>query len=229
LRHLDISTNKLSTLPAGTFSGTFERTSQPTTRVLYIYENAWHCDERMEWFRRWLRDNMDMMIDAPGYPPTVCLKPDWLRSWPIRSSNPFTATFGYTAWPPQMTTGGYGNGGVSDSLELNDSVKMSAVNLTAMILGIILGIFLLTLLLLMIVRYFVSKHRRDMKERDDDRRRFGSSTISGYQPHPPSNMNIGSGVYPSPPLANGEEESPNGTMRRPRTGYFLNRPWYWWF
>lgn len=26
------------------------------------YRNLWHCDERMEWFRRWLRDNMDMMI-----------------------------------------------------------------------------------------------------------------------------------------------------------------------
>lgn len=37
MRHLDISSNKISTLEPAVFSGTFERTNPATTRVLYIY------------------------------------------------------------------------------------------------------------------------------------------------------------------------------------------------
>lgn len=68
-------------------------------------------------------------------PPTIWLKKNWLlRSWPIRSTNPFTATFGFTSWPPITT----GDGGFTDLWEAegNDFPKLStAVNLPVMILG----------------------------------------------------------------------------------------------
>lgn len=37
LKHLDISTNRLTHLGPLTFSGTFEKSNPPTTRTLYIY------------------------------------------------------------------------------------------------------------------------------------------------------------------------------------------------
>ncbi len=50
-------------------------------------ENPWTCDARLDWFRSWLRQNMDMTIDTSNSR-AVCLKPNWLNNWPIRQPDP---------------------------------------------------------------------------------------------------------------------------------------------
>lgn len=54
------------------------------------------------------------------------------------------------------------------------------MGIAAVILGIVLGIFCLSLLLLLIVRYFVSKNRREQKDVDDYHQFTSSSVASGY-------------------------------------------------
>lgn len=42
----------------------------------------------MDWFRRWLRDNTDIIIDAPGYDSSQCWKPAQLNQLAMRKQNP---------------------------------------------------------------------------------------------------------------------------------------------
>lgn len=165
---------------------------------------------------------MDIMIDAPGYPQAVCRKPEWLNGWHIRVLDPLSSS-PYVRFTSQLPL-----------IEGENETKLSGVSLMALILGkpkltkdsiwrikslcffisgIILGVFFLALVLLMVMRYFVSKKRRDNKLEDEDGRRLGS-TASGYHSATGS-------AFPSPPLQHQTE--------RERQGYFLNRPWYWWF
>ncbi len=111
LRHLDISSNNLEVLTPNTFQGTFLPTSD--VRTLFICgnsclficlffpllnsfpaasDNPWVCDARLEWFRQWLRDNMDIQIDKPGCM-SVCVAPSFFPpNWPIRNLDPIFST-----------------------------------------------------------------------------------------------------------------------------------------
>uniref|UniRef100_A0A5S6QGM8 LRRCT domain-containing protein n=1 Tax=Trichuris muris TaxID=70415 RepID=A0A5S6QGM8_TRIMR len=194
LRHLDLSDNLISTLPRNTFDGTFQSGSN---RVLYLYENPWNCDPLLDWLRQWLRDNREIIIDAPGNPPAVCKGPGPLLGWPIRTLN-----------PELPIIPGPESGALKPVTESTTHNK-ARMHLAAMILGIILGIFMITLLLLLIVRYFASQKRRKDKEAMEDQRRLGS-TIAGS-------------VFPSPAV-------PMSTLHSRRNhSYQLGRPWYWWF
>lgn len=53
----------------------------------FFLENAWNCDDNLNWFRHWLRDNLEIVIEKPNCP-SVCSKPAWLNNWPIRFPNP---------------------------------------------------------------------------------------------------------------------------------------------
>uniref|UniRef100_A0A914WNM2 Uncharacterized protein n=1 Tax=Plectus sambesii TaxID=2011161 RepID=A0A914WNM2_9BILA len=244
LKQLDLSSNRIQLLARDTFSGSFEQTVPPTSRVLYLYENPWTCDERLDWFRQWLRDNRDIQITAPGYEPTKCWKPAFVNGLELRQTDPVTtqspiAKSAVAKAPANVQTVQSTltkevnrkpiNLITSQSTELGAAIvgpnikpenKLAGINLAAVILGIIMGIFFVSLVLLMAVRYMVGKSRRQRKQ-DEDLRRFGGSTVSaGY------NSGYGS-AYPSPPEP-GSHMYHNRAAQQ-RTGYFLNRPWYWWF
>uniref|UniRef100_A0A5S6Q2F7 LRRCT domain-containing protein n=1 Tax=Trichuris muris TaxID=70415 RepID=A0A5S6Q2F7_TRIMR len=189
----EIDDRAFAVLP-NTFDGTFQSSSN---RVLYLYENPWNCDPLLDWLRQWLRDNRDIIIDAPGNPPAVCKGPGPLLGWPIRTLN-----------PELPIIPGPESGALKPVTESTTHNK-ARMHLAAMILGIILGIFMITLLLLLIVRYFASQKRRKDKEAMEDQRRLGS-TIAGS-------------VFPSPAV-------PMSTLHSRRNhSYQLGRPWYWWF
>lgn len=107
-----------------------------------LSENPWTCDDHLEWFRQWLRDNADMIIDAPGYPTTVCNKPEQLFGAPIRSanstSNGVLSSGSTVKYSPTKSTGQskvnlheplHGQG------QHNSDPKISGVNIMALILG----------------------------------------------------------------------------------------------
>ncbi|KRY67408.1 Leucine-rich repeat-containing protein 15 [Trichinella pseudospiralis] len=157
LRNLDLSGNELKRLQPATFNGTFQRTHD--ARVLYLCNNPWVCTEELEWLRRWLRINRDIIIDKPECL-SVCNAPEQLRNWPLRNDD-----FEVTALPI-----------------LPDTSANSFAFSTAgwIILAIILAILLTTIGLLALVRYFVSqKHKRQKEEAEE--RRVLSSAASGYQ------------------------------------------------
>jgi len=147
LRHLDISSNNLQTLPTNTFLNTFLPTAD--TRVLYLCDNPWVCDDRLEWLRRWLRQNADIVIDKLPGCLGVCKAPAFLDNWPLRQENP---PFTSTALPIGP---------------LNEGFAPS--NIGWIILAVILAILLCSILLLAIARYFVSKRRKKDKELEEER------------------------------------------------------------
>ena len=107
---------------------------------------------------------------------------------------------------------------------------------SAMCAGIVLGIFCLSLILLLIVRYFVSKSRRDVYRDADDYHQFagGASSITsgtGYAYGPGSVGSVYPGSQFEPQLRPQTYAATMGTMSHPphRREYFANRPWYWWF
>lgn len=51
-------------------------------------DNPWVCDDRLEWLRRWLRQNMDIVIDKQPGCLAVCKAPTDLDNWPLRQENP---------------------------------------------------------------------------------------------------------------------------------------------
>ncbi|KRZ77334.1 Carboxypeptidase N subunit 2, partial [Trichinella papuae] len=206
LRHLDLSKNQIQILHEKTFHRTFlERQTTANSRVIYLYENPWNCNSSLNWLQRWLNENPDIVIDAPGNPPTVCKKPTTMVGWPIRMLNSESTP----AKPLPIE--------VDKQNPAKESEQRKArMHLAAMILGVILSIFMVALVLLMLVRYFVSKRRRKDKELLDDQRRLGSTVSAGIRSNPGS-------AYPSPGV-------PMSTVHSQTTQpYYLSRPWYWWF
>ncbi|KAL1238185.1 Leucine-rich repeat-containing protein [Trichinella spiralis] len=157
LRNLDLSGNELKRLEPATFNGTFQRTHD--ARVLYLCNNPWVCTEELEWLRRWLRTNRDIIIDKPECL-SVCSAPEQLRNWPLRNDD-----FEVTALPILPDTSA-------------NPFPFSTAGW--IILAIILAILLTTIGLLALVRYFVSqKHKRQKEEAEEQR--VLSSAASGYQ------------------------------------------------
>uniref|UniRef100_A0A914UZ09 Uncharacterized protein n=1 Tax=Plectus sambesii TaxID=2011161 RepID=A0A914UZ09_9BILA len=67
LCYIDLSFNRLSTLPENLLSGSFKRApGSAVPRMLYVCENSWKCDAKLEWFREYLRNNADIIVDKPG-------------------------------------------------------------------------------------------------------------------------------------------------------------------
>ncbi|KRY32860.1 Leucine-rich repeat-containing protein let-4 [Trichinella spiralis] len=181
LRHLDLSKNQIQILHEKTFHRTFlQKQTTANGRVIYLYENPWNCNSSLNWLQRWLNENPDIVIDAPGNPPTVCKKPTTMAGWPIRMLNSESTP----AKPLPIE--------VDKQNPAKESEQRKArMHLAAMILGVILSIFMVALVLLMLVRYFVSKRRRKDKELLDDQRRLGSTVSAGIRSNPGS-------AYPSP-------------------------------
>lgn len=70
---------------------------------------------------------MDLMIDAPGYPATICAKPDWLHSHKIRQPDPITSATGSPVPPTDPT---------QIPLTRDDpNPKLAGLNLAAVLLG----------------------------------------------------------------------------------------------
>ncbi|KFD72722.1 hypothetical protein M514_01849 [Trichuris suis] len=85
LRHLDISRNELELLEPNTFDKSFQETTDG--RSIYLCDNPWICDTKLNWFRRWLRENIEIVVDGPDCQ-AVCQEPPQLLNWPIRFLNP---------------------------------------------------------------------------------------------------------------------------------------------
>ncbi|CDW53794.1 leucine Rich Repeat family protein [Trichuris trichiura] len=85
LRHLDISRNELKLLEPNTFDQSFQETTDG--RSIYLCNNPWICDIKLNWFRRWLRENIEIAVDRPDCQ-AVCQEPPQLLNWPIRFLNP---------------------------------------------------------------------------------------------------------------------------------------------
>ncbi|KRY92195.1 Leucine-rich repeat-containing protein egg-6, partial [Trichinella pseudospiralis] len=184
LRHLDLSKNQIQILHEKTFHRTFlEKQTTANSRIIYLYENPWNCNSSLNWLQRWLNENPDIVIDAPGNPPTVCKKPTTMAGWPIRMLNSESTP----AKPLPIEVDKQNSAKESEQRKVR-------MHLAAMILGVILSIFMVALVLLMLVRYFVSKRRRKDKELLDDQRRLGSTVSAGIRSNPGS-------AYPSPGVA----------------------------
>ncbi|VDM28039.1 unnamed protein product [Toxocara canis] len=72
LSNLDISFNQLQTLPENTFLNSFIPLPNER-RVMFVCGNPWLCDSALEWFREYLRENVDIDIDKPGCT-AVCVR-----------------------------------------------------------------------------------------------------------------------------------------------------------
>ncbi|XP_003380149.1 putative leucine Rich repeat-containing domain protein [Trichinella spiralis] len=132
---------------------------EPACCVASGGDNPWVCTEELEWLRRWLRTNRDIIIDKPECL-SVCSAPEQLRNWPLRNDD-----FEVTALPILPDTSA-------------NPFPFSTAGW--IILAIILAILLTTIGLLALVRYFVSqKHKRQKEEAEEQR--VLSSAASGYQ------------------------------------------------
>ncbi|KRY85704.1 Leucine-rich repeat-containing protein 15 [Trichinella pseudospiralis] len=109
LRHLDLSYNALQTLQPNTFEFSFNP-ELVDMNVIYLCGNYWKCDVQLDWFRRWLREHIDVVVDRPDCP-AVCSEPPQLRAWPVRFLNP----------PPEIAGGEYSPGFLPPTMEPDDS------------------------------------------------------------------------------------------------------------
>ncbi|KAF8372895.1 lron-2, partial [Pristionchus pacificus] len=146
LTHLDISYNQLQTMPANTFDNTFA--PKPNDRrVIYACANPWLCDSGLEWFRRLLRDNLDIDIDKPG---CVSSCAAGVNGCPIPGT-PLRAP---------------------DNCAIQDNPQPQPYTGTALslvgwiILAIIMTILLISICLLALVRYGVSHRRKKQKDQE---------------------------------------------------------------
>uniref|UniRef100_A0A915JD66 Leucine-rich repeat-containing protein 15 n=1 Tax=Romanomermis culicivorax TaxID=13658 RepID=A0A915JD66_ROMCU len=178
LKHLDVSTNDLQLLHPSTFANTFSDNGK--NRVLYSCENPWICDIRLSWFRQWLRQNPDIVIDKPPGCMALCKYPSELINWPLRSEDPISLT---TEKLPPFTLPTLNEAEVPNTLAW-------------IILAIILAILLFAILLLAIVRYFMSQKRK--REKDEEARmvsvansmRQSSATSTGSNSYPGATASI---------------------------------------
>lgn len=90
-------------MPINTFENTFEPLADDRRVIyacgkifffiklffLFLIENPWVCDNRLEWFQQLLRNNLDIDIDKPGCVAT-CESSSTncsLKSVPLRDAN----------------------------------------------------------------------------------------------------------------------------------------------
>ncbi|KRX80420.1 Insulin-like growth factor-binding protein complex acid labile subunit [Trichinella sp. T6] len=109
LRHLDLSYNALQTLQPNTFEFSFNP-ELVDHNVIYLCGNYWKCDVQLDWFRRWLREHIDVVVDRPDCP-AVCSEPPQLRAWPVRFLNP----------PPEIAGGENSAGFLPPTMDPEDS------------------------------------------------------------------------------------------------------------
>uniref|UniRef100_A0A914ZI58 Uncharacterized protein n=1 Tax=Parascaris univalens TaxID=6257 RepID=A0A914ZI58_PARUN len=156
LSNLDISFNQLQTLPDNTFLNSFIPLPNER-RVMFVCGNPWLCDSSLEWFRQYLRENVDIDIETPGCT-AVC----------VRSIN---------GCPPEGTPLR-----ANDFCPASDQalpLTGSALSLVGwIILAIIMTILLISICLMALVKYGMSHRRKKQKDREalDDEQRMVSST-----------------------------------------------------
>ncbi|VDK75391.1 unnamed protein product [Litomosoides sigmodontis] len=159
MNHLDISFNQLQTLPDNTFANSF--LPHPNERhVMYVCGNPWLCDSALEWFRTYLRENVDLDVEKPGCVAT-CI--DSINGCPPVGT-PLRAV---------------------DYCPANDiplPLTGNALSLVGwIILAIIMTILLISICLMALVRYGISHRRKRMKDQEalEDEQRIMSITGSG--------------------------------------------------
>lgn len=143
------------------------------TPFIYFVDNPWVCDERLEWLRRWLRQNVDIVIDKQPGCLGVCKAPAILDNWPLRQENP---PFSSTALPIGPLNEGFAPSNIGWIILGNlVSISFVLVRTNDFVLkicslsAVILAILLCSILLLAIARYFVSKRRKKDKEQEEER------------------------------------------------------------
>ncbi|VIO87475.1 Uncharacterized protein BM_BM7532 [Brugia malayi] len=159
MNHLDISFNQLQTLPDNTFTNSF-LPAPNERRIMYVCGNPWLCDSALEWFRTYLRENVDIDIDKPGCT-TACI--DNINGCPSVGT-PLRAV---------------------DHCPANDlplPLTGNALSFVGwIILAVIMTILLITICLMTLVRYGISLRRKKMKDQEalENEQRIMSITGSG--------------------------------------------------
>ncbi|VDN03949.1 unnamed protein product [Thelazia callipaeda] len=178
MNHLDISFNQIQTLPENIFINSFQL--QPNERrVMYVCGNPWLCDSTLEWFRTYLRQEVDIDIDKPG-----CVA---------------ACVGNVNGCPPVGTLLR-----APDYCESNDMplpLTGSALSLVGwIILAIIMTILLTSICLMALVRYGISHRRKKLKDREafEDEQRIMSMSGSiapsvvtrSYMPPPTVDLDL---------------------------------------
>ncbi|VDD90642.1 unnamed protein product [Enterobius vermicularis] len=166
LRHLDISFNQLQTLPDNTFLNSFQPVPNDR-RVMYVCGNPWLCDTMLEWFRAYLRENVDIDIEKPGCL-AVCVRS--INNCPPEGTPLRAIDFCVNDQPPLALTG-------------------SALSMVGrIILAIIMAILCISICLMATVKWAMSRRRKKQKELEafEDEQRIMSSAASAYQAGAPS-------------------------------------------
>uniref|UniRef100_A0A915Q0K3 Leucine-rich repeat-containing N-terminal plant-type domain-containing protein n=1 Tax=Setaria digitata TaxID=48799 RepID=A0A915Q0K3_9BILA len=159
MNHLDISFNQLQELPDDTFTNSF-LPDPHERRIMYVCGNPWLCNSALEWFRTFLRENVDIDVDKPG---CIAACVDNVNDCPPVGT-PLRAV---------------------DNCPASDIPLPLTRNPLALvgwiILAIIMTILLISICLMALVRYGISHRRKKMKEQEalEDEQRIMSITGSG--------------------------------------------------
>ncbi|VDN57795.1 unnamed protein product [Dracunculus medinensis] len=130
-------------------------------RVMYVCGNPWFCNSALEWFRAYLRENVDIDIDKPGCI-AVCMGP--INSCP----------------PPGTPLRN------NDFCPINEQVLPLTGNALSLvgwiILAIIMTILLISICLLALVRYGISYRRKKQKDQEmEDEQRIISTSGTFFE------------------------------------------------
>ena len=204
LRHLDISYNQLQTMPLSSFENSFEPVPNDR-RVIYACANPWLCDSRLEWFRKMLRENLDIDIDKPGCVAECGASPN---NCPTEGTPLRTLDFCPIADTPPLPLAG------------------TALSLVGwIILAVLLTLLLISMCLMALIRYGMSHRRKKQKDQEiEDEQRIISSAASLYHQKKPPTPYFQSNIVYSP---NSYQNSgididlPTATNLDDRQNYFI--------
>uniref|UniRef100_A0AC34RQ71 Uncharacterized protein n=1 Tax=Panagrolaimus sp. JU765 TaxID=591449 RepID=A0AC34RQ71_9BILA len=197
LQKLDLSSNQLQSLPVNTFFETFGQGSFSVLKVLYLYDNPWHCDHQILWLTTWLRQSLDLQITAPGNAPARCIQPSELMGIDLRNADSMIQAITITTKKPvkpgsPMRAINAGNiddwNNFKSTLQPIDRETAPVVvtpwtTTVIIIIGIIVLLFALALSIILLVNHCAKRQSRKMRSQSSsDRGDFGidSSTASGF-------------------------------------------------
>ncbi|CAJ0583467.1 unnamed protein product, partial [Mesorhabditis spiculigera] len=161
LEHMDLSGNRLENLPAHIFYESFVHKKSPRHRTLFLNNNPWKCDTRLQWLRKFVRENGDILTSLPGTQDARCWSPATLRGLDIRQTDPVLPAGvsqngpkemrKYATKPPPTL---YGQPlEASSTKATTQQLDVSQANLLMLVVGIIFGFVALAAIVIIATTY----------------------------------------------------------------------------
>uniref|UniRef100_A0A1I7YYU3 LRRCT domain-containing protein n=1 Tax=Steinernema glaseri TaxID=37863 RepID=A0A1I7YYU3_9BILA len=191
LRQLDLSENKIETLQKDTFKDSFLSSAANEPQHVYLNDNPWTCDSKLEWLQKWIARENVIQFATPQSAGVMCNLPERQRGKTLKAVSlvkepknvaPFKTMPKPNSIPP-FKTSQYPQSTVETTrTPYNRSSEAPGIQYSAftplfIIIAISVSIVSIASAVILLVHCFI-KHSEEKKR--DDRRDLSGSLVSGF-------------------------------------------------